>query len=113
MVQETVKGTVWGKVLDRKVKKDIKVLTILQVIHLCGNRFDFNLSYFCWLIRVSFFIELGGVVDLGTRKPKPLANLKTLGQTSGKLVLTLCKNACLRMIYEDEPAFVILTLLNI
>ena len=24
MVQETVKGTVWGKVIDRKVKKDIK-----------------------------------------------------------------------------------------
>ena len=28
MVQETVKGTVWGKVIDRKVKKDIKILTI-------------------------------------------------------------------------------------
>ena len=68
MVQETVKGTVWGKVIDRKVKKDIKILTILQVIHLCGNRFDFNLSYFCWLVRVSLFIELGGAGDLGTRK---------------------------------------------
>ena len=90
MVQETVEGTVWGKVIDRKVKKDIKILTILQVIHLCGNRFDFNLSYFCWLIRVSLFIELGGAGDLGTRKPKPWANLglnfkptsdKTSGQT--------------------------------
>ena len=75
MVQETVEGTVWGKVIDRKVKKDIKILTILQVIHLCGNKFDFNLSYFCWLVRVSLFIELGGAGDLGTRKPKPSANL--------------------------------------
>ena len=73
MVQETVKGTVWGKVIDRKVKKDIKILTILQVIHLFGNRLDFNLSYFCWLIRVSLFIELGGAGDLGTGKPKPQA----------------------------------------
>ena len=68
MVQETVKGTVWGKVIDRKVKKDIKILTILQVIHPCGSKFDFNLSYFCWLVRVSLFIELGGAGDLGTRK---------------------------------------------
>ena len=122
MVQETVEGTVWGKVIDRKVKKDIKILTILQVIHLCGNRFDFNLSYFCWLVRVSLFIELGGAGDLGKSKPKPWANLrlnfkptsdKTSGQTSGKLVLTLCKNKWLRMIYEDELACVILTLLNI
>ena len=122
MVQETVEGTVWGKVIDRKVKKDIKILTILQVIHLCGNKFDFNLSYFCWLVRVSLFIELRGAGDFGTRKPKPLANLglnfkptsdKTSGQTSGKLVLRLCKNKLLRIIYEDEPACVILTLLNI
>ena len=122
MVQETVEGTIWGKEIDRKVKKDIKILTILQVIHLCGNRFDFNLSYFCWLIRVSLFIELGGAGDLGKSKPKPWANLrlnfkptsdKTSGQTSRKLVLRLCKNKGLRMIYEDEPACVILTLLNI
>ena len=80
------------------------------------------MSYFCWLIRVSLFIELGGAGDLGTRKPKPWTNLrlkfkptsdKTSGQTSGKLVLTLCKNKWLRTIYEDEPACVILTLLNI
>ena len=34
----------------KSFNKEIKILTILEGIHLCGNRFDLNWSYYCWLI---------------------------------------------------------------